>query len=135
MIQVNRMDDGLTSPRGFPCLRHCGMLVGTARETKGIPMSTGRELLNTSEGTGEVQDTNGERIGDGQYELHVFRESHNDPGGQAHSFEEIEGAITGIDATARIGDPLVLALEDGRKLDFYFQDSDGTIVARGDFRH
>ena len=97
-------------------------------------MATGRELLNTSEGKGDVHDTNGGHIGAGEYELHVFRESHNDPAGKAHSFEEIEGSISGIDATSRVGDPLVLTLDDGRKLDFYFQDSDGTIVARGDFR-
>ena len=48
--------------------------------------------------------------------------------------EEIEGVITGIDALNRVGDPLVLTLDDGRKLDFYFENSDGTIIARAGFR-
>lgn len=97
-------------------------------------MTSGRELLDTSLGSGNVHDTDGHLVGVGQYELHLFRESHSDPSGKAHKFEEIEGNISGIDAQARVGDPLVLTLEDGRKLDFSFQDSDGTIIARGDFR-
>ena len=48
--------------------------------------------------------------------------------------KEIEGAITGVDALDRVGDPLVLSLNDGRKLGFYFEDSDGTIIARAGFR-
>jgi hypothetical protein len=97
-------------------------------------MTVGRKLLDTSLGSGDVHDTNGHLIGVGQYELHLFREVHADPSGKAHKFEEIEGNISGIDAQERVGEPLVLTLEDGRKLDFSFQDSDGTIIARGDFR-
>ena len=66
--------------------------------------------------------------------IHVIREVHDSPDGVSHGIEEIEGAITGIDATSRVGDPLVLTLEDGRKLDFYFEDSSGTFIARGDLR-
>lgn len=94
----------------------------------------GRELLDTSLGRGEVHDATGHLVGVGQYELHLFREVHSDPSGEAHKFEEIEGSISGISTQSRVGDPLVLTLEDGRKLDFFFQDSDGTILARGDFR-
>ena len=97
-------------------------------------MSAGRELLDTNLGSGNVHDANGQLIGVGKYELHLFREVHSDPAGEAHKFEEIEGSISGINALSRVGDPLVLTLEDGRKLDFSFQDSDGTIIARGDFR-
>ena len=92
------------------------------------------ETLETRLGSGEVHDTAGQLIGVGKYEIHVFREVHKSPDGVSHGIEEIEGAITGIEATSRVGDPLVLTLEDGRKLDFFFQDSDGTIVARGDMR-
>ena len=97
-------------------------------------MADGRELLNTSKGSGPVHDTNGKLVGTGEYELHLFRESHTDPAGEAHNLEEIEGTITGIEAGERVGDPLVLTLEDGRMLDFYFEDATGIIVARGDFR-
>lgn len=97
-------------------------------------MTLGRELLNTSLGHGEVHDATGHPIGVGQYELHLFREAHKDPAGTIHQFEEIEGIISGFDAGARVGEPLVLTLEDGRKLDFSFQNSDGTITANGDFR-
>lgn len=97
-------------------------------------MSTGRELLDTSLGRGDVHDTTGHLVGVGRYELHLFREAHEDPSGKTHKFEEIEGNISGIDVRARVGEPLVLTLEDGRKLDFSFQDTDGTIIARGDFR-
>ena len=90
-----------------------------------------RKALETRSGKGDVHDTNGHLVGVGTYELHVFRESHQSPDGAAHSFEEIEGTIAGIDATTRVGDPLVLTLEDGRKLPFYFEDSTGTIIARG----
>ena len=92
------------------------------------------ETLETRNGSGDVHDTTGHLIGVGKYEIHVFREVHESPDHAAHSIEEIEGTITGIDATSRVGDPLVLTLEDGRKLDFYFQDSEGTIVARGAMR-
>ena len=97
-------------------------------------MTSGRELLDTSLGSGDVHDTIGQHIGIGQYELHLFRETHVDPSGKSHAFEEIEGSISGLDAQERVGEPLVLTLEDGRKLDFSYQDSDGTIIARGDFR-
>ncbi len=97
-------------------------------------MTLGRELLDTSLGHGDVHDTTGHLVGVGQYELHLFREAHKDPAGKIHQFEEIEGVISGLDAGGRVGEPLVLTLEDGRKLDFAFQNSEGTITARGDFR-
>jgi hypothetical protein len=97
-------------------------------------MASKIETLETRLGSGEVHDTTGHRIGVGKYEIHVFREVHDSPDGVSHGIEEIEGSITGIDATPRVGDPLVLTLEDGRKLDFYFEDSSGTFIARGNLR-
>ena len=97
-------------------------------------MAPKTETLETRNGSGDIHDTTGHHVGVGKYEIHVFREVHDSPDGMSHGIEEIEGTITGIDATARVGDPLVLTLEDGRKLDFYFQDSTGTFVARGDMR-
>lgn len=97
-------------------------------------MNSGRKLLDTSLGRGEIHDTTGHLIGVGRYELHLFQEVHADPAGETHKFEEIEGFVSGVDAQTRVGEPLVLTLEDGRKLDFSFQDSNGTILAGGDFR-
>jgi len=97
-------------------------------------MAPKTETLETRNGSGEVHDTTGHRVGVGRYEIHVFREVHESPDGVSHGIEEIEGTITGLDATSRVGEPLVLTLEDGRKLDFYFEDSTGTFVARGNIR-
>ena len=97
-------------------------------------MTTRHETLETRVGKGQVHDTNGKLIGDADYDLHVFREVHDEPGGQTHGHEDIEGTVSGIDALSRVGEPLVLTLEDGRKLDFYFEDSTGIIIARGDIR-
>ena len=97
-------------------------------------MSPKIETLETRLGKGKIHDTTGHLVGTGKYEVHVFREVHESPDGVSHGMEEIEGSITGIDALNRVGEPLVLTLEDGRKLDFFFQDSDGIIVARGDLR-
>jgi hypothetical protein len=97
-------------------------------------MSPKIETLETRLGKGNVHDATGHLLGVGQYEVHVFWEVHESPDGVSHRLEEIEGSIAGIDALNRVGEPLVLTLEDGRKLDFFFQDSDGIIVARGDLR-
>jgi hypothetical protein len=95
-------------------------------------MPESHKMLETRSGKGDVHDTNGHLVGVAEYELHLFRESHKSPDGAPHSFDEIDGTITGIDATSRVGEPLVLTLEDGRKFPFYFEDSSGTIIARGD---
>jgi hypothetical protein len=103
-------------------------------ELKERSMTPKKETLETRIGKGNVHDTTGHLIGVGAYEVHVIRETHDSPDGESHSIEEIQGKIDGIDAQSRVGDPLVLTMEDGRKLDFFFQDSEGTFVARGDIR-
>lgn len=90
--------------------------------------------VETLNGDGHIAMEDGSSIGVRAYRLTVWQAQHDDGhGGTIPGLFSIEGYIR-LDGNEgfQIADaPLVLELEDGRRLPFFFVGSSGQIAARG----
>ena len=93
--------------------------------------------LERLEGNCVIHDEERTKIADGRYFLDVFQEmldagTTNRGSELIPGLKRIVGKIDDVDAFPLVGDPLVLTLEDGRRLEFFFTDDTGNIASRGD---
>ena len=96
------------------------------------------ELLENLRGSGEVSREHGAAVGNRRYHITIWQELHNsgaisDMRDGADGRKKIMGTIELLndEAYALIGAPLVLTLDDGRRLPFFFRSTEGAITARG----
>ena len=90
------------------------------------------DVIEECRGQGRVCWENGEFIRDTKYDLQVLQEVHEMPSEGVPGLKRIEGTIElGELDLHLVGEPLVLHLEDGRRLDFFYTDLNGTIANRG----
>jgi len=96
-----------------------------------------RERVETLAGNGTVSKADGSVIGERAYALTVWADILSDGhGGETPRVTSTEGRISvqGPEGTALLGQNLILELEDGRLLPFFFMDANGKICPRGDLR-
>ena len=91
------------------------------------------DIIEDCHGQGRVISEAGEFIREAEYWLRVLQEVHETRSGETSGLRDIRGWV-GLDATDihLIGQSLTLELEDGRRMDFFYSDSDGTIANRDD---
>ena len=90
------------------------------------------DVIEACRGTGHVYRDNGEFVRRAGYHLEVLQEVHESPSGDILGLQRIEGRVELESADLHlVGKALVLHLEDGRQLDFFYTDSGGTIADRG----
>jgi hypothetical protein len=90
-------------------------------------------LVEQLSGVGAVLRADGSVLGQHRYRLNVWQEMHNAGGQQIEGLRSIDGVVkfdgaVGIDL---IGEDLTLVLEDGRRLPFLLEDTDGRIAPSG----
>jgi len=89
-------------------------------------------VIEECRGVGRVYRENGEFVREAEYDLQVLQEAHETPSQDVPGLRRIEGTIEiGELDLHLVGEPLVLHLEDGRRLDFFYADSGGIIANRG----
>jgi len=90
------------------------------------------DVIEECRGVGRVCRDTGEFLRDAEYDLEVLQEIHETRSGDVPGLKRIEGTVEiGELDFNLVGEPLVLQLEDGRRLDFFYTDSGGTIANRG----
>lgn len=85
--------------------------------------------LERPSGRGSVYRENGTLLWEANYKIVVFQEIHIVREDRLPGLKDIQGSIEPPD-WAPIGDSLVLHLEDGRRLDFFYSDISGAIADR-----
>lgn len=94
------------------------------------------ELIESPSGTGHLVPKGGGESTTVQYDLNVFRRMiETSPGQFIPGLPRIEGRISNRKdqyfTIRNVGHYYTLFLKDGRKLDFFFQDQDGSIANAG----
>lgn len=95
---------------------------------------TRMQKVETLVGEGEIKRENGTSLGIRAYQLTRWQRIHDDGrGGQIPGLFSIEGHITlnAYEGLELVGESLVLELQDGRALPFFFKNNNGQIAARG----
>jgi Ribbon-helix-helix protein, copG family len=115
-------------------------LVGPAPWASRRERAMSREVVEQLSGVGEVtRESGGTSLGPRRYRLVVWQEIHNvrtmgDAVSRVEGLRSITGSVElqgheGL--TELVGESLVLQLQDGRRLPFFFRSSDGSIAPRG----
>ena len=94
-------------------------------------MADRMELIENLSGMGKVYDENGNFIRESHYEIRVYQKIHDAQGEDVAGIKDIQGYVE-IDEMEllQIGEPRVLEMDDGRRLDFFWSNNDGTIANR-----
>ena len=90
------------------------------------------DVTEECRGVGRVSRENGEFVLDAEYDLKVLQEVRETPSEDLPGLKRIEGTVgLGEQDLHLVGEPLVLHIEDGRRLDFFYANLGGTIANRG----
>ena len=123
----------LSEPRLRPAIPKSHVeLDWTSAFPRGVPMPM--KKIEELTGTGPVTREDGSAVGARHYQLTVWQQQHDDGrGGWIPGLFSVEGhvALEAFEGFKLVGESLILELEDGRRLPFFFSNSDGRIAARG----
>ena len=79
-----------------------------------------------------VYRDSGELLGSAEYSIRIYQEMQSDErGDEIPGLTNIVGWVDVADVSELLGDPLVLHLADGSRLDFFFASFDGRIARFG----
>jgi hypothetical protein len=132
--------------RGIDLTEQVTRAIGMWLEAMGVSVRVAgggavtKRLVERVSGRGRVLSEKATPISEGQYDLSVWQDIHrvSTLGGVStlDGLREIQGSIDlpSQSIRANMGKSLVLELEDGRKLPFFFTHSSGTIAARGNLQ-